>query len=101
VTDKSFGTVVLNSKLPVLVDFWAPGCGPCAMVGPIMDQLAAKYAGRVKVCKCNVTENTGLAQRLGIRSVPTVVLVADGSLIDVIVGVKPASRYVKLIEQAL
>lgn len=89
VTDGSFGSEVLTSPGPVLVDCWAPWCGPCRMVGPVMDQLASQYAGRLKIAKLNVDENPATASQYAIQSIPTMLLFKQGKLIDRLVGALP------------
>jgi thioredoxin 1 len=100
-TDANFGELVQKSDTPVLVDFWAPWCGPCRAVGPVMEQIADEYAGRVKVVKINVDEESGVAGSLGVRSIPTIVLYHKGELKKTIVGARPKEEFVRLIEEAL
>lgn len=85
-TDANFGDQVLSDAGPVLVDFWAPWCGPCRMVAPVVEAVASEYAGKVKVGKVNVDENSSLASRFGIMSIPTLILFKNGQQVERIVG---------------
>ena len=89
VSDADFEQVVINASTPVLVDFWAPWCGPCRMVGPIVEELASDYDGRVLVAKVNTDENTRYATQLGIRGIPTLIVFKNGQEFDRIVGLSP------------
>ena len=89
ITDASFASEVLESEVPVLVDFWAPWCGPCKAAGPVLDKVAGEYDGRLKVCKVNVDEERQIASQYGIMSIPTMFIVKDGALADQITGVTP------------
>jgi thioredoxin 2 len=91
-TDRTFTDVVLSSPNPVVVDCWAPWCGPCRMVAPILDQLASEYAGRVKIAKLNVDENPMTASRYSTQSIPTLLLFKDGNLVDRLVGALPKAE---------
>ena len=101
VTDTDFGTEVLKSELPVLVDFWATWCGPCRMVAPIVDELAEEYYGRVKFAKLNTDENVQTAANQGIRALPTLLLFRNGQRVAEIVGFRPKRDLQQLLEKAL
>jgi thioredoxin 1 len=101
VTDDTYRAEVLESELPVVVDFWAPWCGPCRMVAPVLDELAVAYAGRVKIVKVNTDENSRVAADLGIVSIPTMHFVKDGELVESVVGARPKPFLVQQIETSL
>ncbi|MDO9630434.1 MAG: thioredoxin [Humidesulfovibrio sp.] len=86
VTDANFDSEVLKSELPVLVDFWAPWCGPCRAMGPIIDELSTEYAEQVKICKMNVDENSASPSKFGIRAIPTLILFKNGEVVDQTTG---------------
>jgi len=88
-TDSNFDQEVLKAELPVLVDFWAPWCGPCRMVGPVVEQLANELQGKLKVVKVNTDENQNIAVRYGIRSIPTLGIFKDGKVVDAVIGAVP------------
>jgi thioredoxin 1 len=101
VSDSSFDGDILKSSVPVLVDFWAPWCGPCRSVAPIVEDLANHYAGKLKVAKINVDESTEVAMRYQITSIPTFILFKNGQVADRALGALPRSEFVKLIDRNL
>ena len=101
VTDESFAREVLQSELPVLVDFWAPWCGPCRMVAPIVEELAEEYDGKVKFVKLNTDDNPQIAGKYGIRSIPTLLVFKGGEPVSQIVGFRPKSDLAKRLDEAL
>jgi len=101
VTDTDFEEKVLKSSLPALVDFWAAWCGPCRVVSPVVEELAADYDGRVNVAKCNVDENPSTPSKYGIRGIPTLILFKDGQELDRVVGAVPRAKIEELIGKAV
>jgi thioredoxin 2 len=101
VTDTTFSTEVESSATPVLLDMWADWCGPCHMLAPTIDQLSSEMAGRVKVAKLNIDENPGTANRFGVRSIPTLLVLKGGKEIDRLVGVQPKQEIVRRLENVL
>lgn len=100
-TDATFEADVLKSDLPVLVDFWAPWCGPCKMIAPVLDELAPAFDGKVKIVKINVDENQGVAAQYGVRSIPTLLLVKNGQVVGTQVGALPKGQLAAFINQHL
>src|SRR5881409_3774017 len=98
IDETNFETEVLKSTQPVLVDFWPEWCGPCKMLAPVLDEIAAGQAGRVKVAKVNVDENPALAERYGIQSIPTLLYFANGALRNQTIGVVSKKRIVENLE---
>lgn len=101
VTDDSFKEVVLESDVPVLVDFWAPWCGPCRMVAPVVDEISQQYEGQIKVVKLNTDENPSVASQYGIRSIPTLMIFKGGERVDMVVGAVPKATLANTIEKYL
>jgi len=101
VTDSSFKQEVLDSEVPVLVDFWAPWCGPCRMVAPVVDEIADQFAGQVKVVKVNTDENPSVANQYGIRSIPTLMIFKGGQRVDMVVGAVPKTTLASTLEKHL
>ena len=101
VNDGNFSTEVLESDIPVLVDFWADWCGPCKMVSPVLDKLAPEFQGRLKVAKLNVDENRQIANQYGIMSIPTLIIFKDGQIKDTIMGALPEAKLRQRLEGSL
>ena len=101
VTDANFEAEVLQSKEPVVVDFWAEWCGPCRMIAPALDEISKEMAGKVKIVKMNVDENPGVPGKFGIRSIPTLMLFKDGQLASQKVGAAPKGELSKWIEGSI
>ena len=100
-TDADFDSLVLASDQPVLVDFWAPWCGPCKMIAPILDDIATELDGKVKVVKINVDENQQVAAKFGVRSIPTLVIFNEGKVVATQVGALPKNQLIALIEKSV
>lgn len=101
VTDSNFKEEVLENEAPVLVDFWAPWCGPCRMVAPVVDEIAEQYEGKVKVVKLNTDENPNVASQYGIRSIPTLMIFKGGQRVDMVVGAVPKTTLANTLEKYL
>ena len=99
VTDGTFESSVLKSSLPVLVDFWAPWCGPCRAIGPVIDELAIEFEGKVSIFKMNVDENPATPGRYGIRAIPTLILFKNGQVLEQVTGAVSKSNLKDLIVQ--
>ncbi len=97
-TDTNFDQEVLKSDVPVLVDFWAPWCGPCRMVAPIVDEIAQEFQGKLKVVKLNTDENQGVAVQYGIRSIPTIGIFSNGQAVDGVIGAVPKQMLLSKIK---
>ena len=100
VTDQDFESV-LNGGKPVFVDFWAPWCGPCRIIGPLVEELAPSYNGKAVIAKMNVDDNPQVAQKFGVTSIPTLMMFKDGKLVDRAIGAMPKSELQKFIDRNL
>lgn len=98
ITRENFENEVMKSNIPVLIDFWAPWCGPCRMMGPIIEQLAEEYERKAKVGKVNVDEEGELSQAFGVMSIPTIVLVKDGKVVKQAVGARPKAEVEAMLQ---
>jgi thioredoxin 2 len=101
VTDASFADVVERSQIPVLVDLWAPWCGPCKMIAPALDQIARELAGRLRVAKLNVDENPSTAARFGVQGIPSLLIIKSGREVDRIVGAVPKQEILRRVQAVI
>jgi thioredoxin 1 len=99
ISDSSFESEVLKSDKPVLVDFWAPWCGPCRAIAPVVEELASQFGQKVKFTKCNVDENPSTPTKYGIKSIPTLIFFKNGEVLDKIIGIVAKSRLEEMISQ--
>ena len=99
INDADFESVVVNSDIPVLLDFWAPWCGPCKMIAPVLDELAPEFAGKVKIVKMNVDDNQATPAQFGVRSIPTLLLIKNGQVVATQVGALPKTQLANFIKQ--
>lgn len=100
-TDATFDADVLQSNVPVLLDFWAPWCGPCRMIGPILEELAPEFGDTVKIVKINIDENQQTPAQFGVRSIPTLLLIKDGKVVDTQIGALPKNQLAAFINKHL
>jgi thioredoxin 1 len=101
VTDATFDKEVLKSEQPVLIDFWAPWCGPCKAIAPTIDEVAGEYSGRLKVVKINVDDNPEVSARYGIRGIPNLLIIKSGQVKEQIVGAVPKVHLVRAVDNAI
>lgn len=100
ISDSNFDAI-LSEGLPVMVDFWAPWCGPCRRVSPIVEELAGEYEGKIRICKCNVDENDAIPMKYSIRNIPTILFFKNGELVDRLVGAVPKQEIEDKIKSLL
>jgi thioredoxin 1 len=101
ISDQTFDQEVINAATPVLIDFWAPWCGPCKAIAPVVEEVAGTYAGRLKVVKMNVDDNPQTPSRYGVRGIPNLILFKSGKVAEQIVGAVPKGTLVRAIDNAL
>jgi thioredoxin 1 len=101
ISDAEFESAVMQSPVPVFIDFWAPWCGPCRIVGPIIDEIASEYAGKISVVKINVDDNPAVAQQFMVSSIPTLMLFKGGQMVDRALGAMPKAELQKMIDRNL
>ena len=97
ITKENFEAEVMNSDRPVLIDFWAPWCGPCRMLSPTIAEIAEEYGDKVKVCKVNVDEQGELASTFGVMSIPTLIVIKEGKVVNSVTGVRPKNQIVGML----
>ncbi len=101
ITDANFEELVMNSDKPVVVDFWAEWCGPCRMIGPVIEEMAAEYDGKAIIGKVNVDENPGVSAKFGVRNIPTILFVKNGEIADKSVGAVPKAQLTAKLDAIL
>ena len=101
INDESFENSVIKSTQPVLVDFWAPWCGPCVAIAPVLDAIAEEYKGKVTIAKMNVDENANVPATFGVRSIPFMALFKNGQMVDSVVGAVPKGKLIDMIKKVL
>jgi thioredoxin 1 len=101
VTDSDFESQVIKSDVPVVVDFWAPWCGPCRQIAPILDELANEYEGKLKIAKINVDENGQYAGKFGVQAIPTLLVFKNGELVQTLMGSRPKSAFRTVFDQVI
>ncbi|MDE8603991.1 thioredoxin TrxA [Marinomonas sp. RSW2] len=101
ITDAQFAEEVLNSDIPVIIDFWAPWCGPCKMIAPVLEDIAAEYVGKVKVVKLNVDDNQETAPKYNVRGIPTLLIIKGGEVVATKVGAVSKSQLVEFVNGAI
>jgi thioredoxin 1 len=101
ITESTYQSEVLESNIPVVIDFWATWCGPCKMIAPIIDEMATEFEGKAKICKVDVDNNQNISVQLGIRSIPTVMIFKGGKVVDTIIGAVPKAQIVSRLNEQL